>query len=334
MNGMNDLLTQTTQAMQTTASRFEQLALSMDSAGKNAADAMAEKLSTAVTSMESRQQLLNHQMSEFVEQIKTLVSQSQTETAEKLQQTLSKLGEQVVAVVGQLQDQARTSSEHQAEQSSRFADQSVQAVTGLSKEVENLVRQSVETSRALQESVNILTTSTADSIGRMNSGAELLYVASSDFAKAGQGVTASLSGSSAAIEKIRAAAGSLENAMQGTISILGDYKTSRDAFAMMVADLKTTILNAKKEAFMTSDLVEKLQAAAAQLGIAQRQSEEYLKGVSDVLTKTHEAFASNVEKTLNRGNAQFHTELSNAVNLLSAGIQDLGDTLESASAKR
>jgi predicted solute-binding protein len=122
--------------------------------------------------------------------------------------------------------------------------------------------------------------------------------------------------------------------MNGTIAVLADYKGSRDIFAMMVADLKATIQNAKKEAFMTSDLVEKLEAAASQLNTAERQSADYLKGISLVLTKAHEVFAENVEKTLSRGNAQFHTELSNAVNLLSAGIQDLGDMLETASAKR
>ena len=334
MQGMNDLLIQTTQAMQTTASRFEQLATSMDSAGKSAADAMAERLSGAVTSMEARQQVLNRQMAEFVEQIKALVSQSQTETGEKLQQTLSKLGEQVVSVVGQLQEQARNSSERQYEQSSRFADQTGQAVTGLSREVESLVRQSVEISRSLQGSVTVLTEATSDSISRMNAGAELLFVASSDFAKAGQGVSESLKGSSGAIDKIQAAASSLSNAMKDTMEILGDYRKNRDAFALMVADLKTTIQNAKKEAFMTSDVVEKLQAAASQLGNAQKQSEEYLKGISDVLTKAHEAFAANVEKTLHRGNSQFHVELSTAVNVLSAGIQDLGDMLENVSAKR
>jgi hypothetical protein len=81
-------------------------------------------------------------------------------------------------------------------------------------------------------------------------------------------------------------------------------------------------------------LVEKLQAAASQLGNAQKQSEDYLKGINDVLTKAHEAFATNVEKTLNRGNSQFHVELSTAVSLLSAGVQDLGDMLENVSAKR
>jgi hypothetical protein len=334
MQGMSDLLMQTTHAMQTTASRFEQLASSMDSAGKSAADAMAERLTAAVTSMEARQQLLNHQMSEFVEQIKTLVSQSQTETNEKLQQTLSKLGEQVVEVIGQLKEQARDSSERQHEQSAIFADQTGQAVTGLSREVENLVRQSVEVARSLQNSVTALTTATGDSISRMHSGAEILYVASSDFAKAGEGVTASINGSRTAIDKIHSATSLLNDAMNGTIAVLADYKGSRDVFAMMVADLKATIQNAKKEAFMTSDLVEKLEAAASQLNTAERQSADYLKGISLVLTKAHEVFAENIEKTLSRGNAQFHTELSNAVNLLSAGIQDLGDMLETASAKR
>jgi hypothetical protein len=334
MKGVSDLLLQTTEAMQSTASRFEQLATNMDSAGKSAADAMSERVTAAVTSMEARQQLLNHQMSEFVEQIRTLVSQSQTETSEKLQSTLSQLGEQIISVVGQLQEQAHVASERASEQGDRFANQTGQAISGLSREVELLLQRSSDISASLQASVNTLASSTSDSISRMNSGAELLYVASSDFANAGAGVTASLKGSSTAIEQIKAASASISHAMEGAVAVLADYRNNREAFANIVSDLKSTIQNAKKEAFMTSDLIEKLQAAASQLQGAQVQSEQYLKGVTEVLTKAHEAFASNVERTLQRGNSQFHTELSNAVNLLSAGIQDLGDTLETVSAKR
>jgi hypothetical protein len=334
MKGVSDLLLQTTEAMQNTASRFERLATNMDSAGKSAADAMSERLTEAVTSMEARQQLLNHQMSEFVDQIRTLVSQSQTETAEKLQSTLSQLGEQIISVVGQLQSQAHAASERASEQGDRFANQTGQAISGLSREVELLLKRSSDISASLQTSVNTLASSTNDSITRMNSGAELLYVASSDFAKAGVGVTASLSGSSAAIEQIKAASASISLAMEGAVSVLADYRNNREAFANIVSDLKSTIQNAKKEAFMTSDLIEKLQAAASQLQGAQVQSEQYLKGVTEVLTKAHEAFAASVERTLQKGNSQFHTELANAVNLLSSGIQDLGDTLETVSAKR
>jgi hypothetical protein len=278
MKGMSHLLMQTTQGMQETTSRFERLACSVDSAGKNVADAMA--------------------------------------------------------VVGQLHDQARTSAERHHEETARFADQTGATVMGLTKEVENLLRQSGETSRSLQGSVAAIGDVTRDAIVRMNSGAELLYVASREFAKAGEGVIASINGSSGAIDRIQAATHSLSSAMNGTVEVVAEYKRNREAFAMIVTDLKTTIQNAKKEAFMTSDLVEKLQGAASQLGLAQRQSEDYLRGINEVLTKAHEAFAVNIEKTLNRGNSQFHVELSTAVGLLSAGVQDLGDMFERVAANR
>jgi MotA/TolQ/ExbB proton channel family len=333
MNGISETLTQTTNAMEQTAIRIEQLASSLDAAGKNTTNAMAERWSDALSSTEARQQLMNRQTAEFVEQIRMQVSQSQKDNAEKLQQTLAKLAEQVVAVVGQLHEQSRASMERQREEGRRFVDQTGETVSGLSREVENLIRQSSETSRSLLGSIDSLAEATRDSISRMNKGAELLYVASSDFAKAGEIVTASMNGAGGAIERIQAATYSLSSAMNGTIGILDEYKQSRDAFATMVADLRATIQNARKEAFMTSDLVEKLEAAAAQLASAEKQSELYLAGVNDVLTRTHEAFAANLERTLNHGNARFHVELAKAVDLLSDGIRGLENAIEMVPAR-
>jgi hypothetical protein len=333
MHGISDLLGQTTQSMQAMANRFEQLATNMESAGKNTGNVMAQSLDGALAFMEARQQILNQQTCEYVEQMKGLVSHSQTESAETLRQTLSQLGEQVVAVVGQLHQQAEVSLERQREESRRFVDQTGETVGGLSREVENLIRQSSETSRSLLGSIDSLAEATHDSISRMSSGAELLYVASGDFAKAGQGVSASLNQASGAMDKIQAATQSLSSAMSGTIEVFEEYKKSRDAFAMMVADLKTTIQNAKKEAFLTSDLVQKLQGAAAQLANAERQSEAYLGSVNEVLAKAHASFAENVERTLNQGNSRFHIELAKAVDLLASGIRDLENAIEMVPAR-
>jgi hypothetical protein len=55
--------------------------------------------------------------------------------------------------------------------------------------MESLLRQSVETNKALQSTVASLASATDKAIAGMNSGAETLYVAASDFAKAGQGVS-------------------------------------------------------------------------------------------------------------------------------------------------
>jgi hypothetical protein len=201
-------------------------------------------------------------------------------------------------------------------------------VMNLSREVENLIRLSSETSRSLQCSITTLAEETRDSIGRMKSSAELVYAASSEFGKAGERLTARLDGSGNALEKIEAATHLLGVAMNSATEVLEDYKESRGVFARMIEDLKGTIQNAKKEAFMTSDLIERLGAAASQLGNAEKQSETYLLGINEVLSQAHEVFAQNVEKTLQRGNAQFHKELSEAVGLLSTGIRDLEAVLE------
>jgi len=334
MRGMSELLQQTSQAMMSTAAKFEQLAVNMDSAGKSAVASMGERLNEAIASMETRQQMLNKQMGEFVEQIRAMVAESQTQASQKLQETLSKLGDQVAGVVGQLEAQAQaTAASHQV-QSDRISKQAGDAVASLSGQVENLIAQSLETSRSLQVSVAGLSKSTNEAIAGLNSGAETLYVAASDFAKAGQGVAETMKVSSAAVEQIHAASQTLSTANIATQQMLQDYGKTRDVFALMVSELKSTIETAKKEASMTADIVAQFQAASAQLRTAQKQSEEYLKGISEVLAKAHQSFAENVERTLRQGNGQFHQELSQAVGLLSGSIKNLGDMLDDLPPKK
>ena len=56
--------------------------------------------------------------------------------------------------------------------------------------------------------------------------------------------------------------------------------------------------------------------------------------VSDVLTKAHESFAQNVERSLREGNRQFQGELASAVQLLSGAIKNLGDLVDDLPTKR
>jgi ABC-type transporter Mla subunit MlaD len=168
----------------------------------------------------------------------------------------------------------------------------------------------------------------------MNSGAETLYVAASDFAKAGNGVAETMRTSSAAIETIKVAAGQLSLATNAAKGILDDYSRSRDTFAKMVSDLKLTIENGKRDASMTSEFIGRIEAATTQLAKAQRQSEDYLKGVTEVLVKAHESFAQNVERTLREGNRKFQGELSQSVELLSGAIKNLGDVLDAVPSRK
>lgn len=328
MNGTSELLRETSESMKTTALQFGQLAASMDAAGKNTVDAMGEKLGKALDGMEARQQAMNSQMAAFVEQIRALVGESQTQSSRKLQEVLTSVGDQVAGVVAELRRQAEASAESHGQRQERFESATGAAIGSLSEQMERLLGQSVETNKSLQDTVARLAAATDKAIAGMNSGAETLYVAASDFAKAGQGVSDTMKASTAAVEAIKGASGQLTLATDGARSLFADYGKTRDTFALMVTELKQTIENAKREASMTSEIIAKIEAAATQLGAAEKESEEYLRGVSEVLVKAHDSFAENVERTMREGNRAFQGELSSAVQLLSGAIKNLGDALD------
>ncbi len=148
MQVVGDLLTQITKGGQENCAGFQRLASSMDSAGSN------------------------------LEQIRTLTSQSQAEIGEMLRRTVSSLGEQVLRAVEEVKRQARTSDGFQHEERARVAGQAGAAVTGLSREVQTLIYQSLEINRSLQGSIASFSGATGDSINRMNAGADLIYSAS------------------------------------------------------------------------------------------------------------------------------------------------------------
>ncbi|CAM2148241.1 MotA/TolQ/ExbB proton channel family protein [Pararobbsia alpina] len=334
MAGMSELMVKASESMQAAAIQFGQLAANMSAAGTDTVDAMGERLGKALEAMDARQATMNTQMGAFVEQIKALVSESQTESSQKLKDTLTAVGDQVAGVIEQLRKQAEEAAESQGERHMRFEQTTGQAIGSLSSQVEQLLAQSMETNKSLQNTVASLAQATDKAISGMNSGAETLYVAASDFAKAGQGVSETMKASVVATEAIKAASTQLTTSTDGARAIFADYAKTRDTFALMVAELERTFENAKRDASMTSEIIGRIETAAQQLAIAQKQSEEYLQGVSEVLVKAHESFRENVERTLRDGNRQFQSELSSSVQLLSGAIKNLGDVVDDIPARR
>ncbi|MBF0383553.1 MAG: hypothetical protein HQL69_21235, partial [Magnetococcales bacterium] len=314
--------------IQETMEKFASLASSMDTAGKGTVEAMGEQLNGAISSMEKRQQVMNMQMGKFVNKIKDQVEFSQSESSGKVKETLDAVGEQVVGVVAELSRQAEKSAEDQGNRQEQFQESTEKAVSAISSQMETLLTQSVETNRSLQNTVEKLSQATNKTISDLNNGAETLFVAASDFAKAGQGVSETMQASSEAVSDIKIVAGTLATASSTTREVVADYSRTRDSFATMVSEFKSVAENAKREASVASEFVSRIESATEQLGTAQRQSEDYLEGINEVLVKVHESFSENVERTMRDGNRQFQQELRDAVNMVSAAVKDLGDTLD------
>lgn len=333
LSGMNEVLQNTSLAIQSAASKFDDLAANLENAGKGATDAMADQLEQIISKMEARQETMNVHMAEFVTQIQSMVKDSQSETVQQTQALLMELGERTASLVGSLQEQGQKAAETHEIRQTKMAEHSKETLDQLANQVSDLTDSVRGATESMRNAVGQLATTTRENLDRMNTGAEKLNIASIHLTQGIDGMSTVVEKVSGTTDKLNLAANALNGATQSSMQVINDYRIARDTFANIVSDLKLTVENAKREASMTSDLISSMGVAADKLGAARQEAESYLEGVTEVLGETHKAFAENVERTLQHGNAQFHKELAEAVSLLKGAIQDLGDTLDSVVTK-
>lgn len=330
ITGINSLQQQTIDALQSAVATLERMAADVGAEGQRSTAAMAEQLAESVAAAESRQRIMNEQLGEFVEQMRQIGAQSQNEAQERLQATLSELSERMSRVIDGLSTQVRSATEASAQQQ--------QALTARS---ENLVGQFGEQAVAMVDGVNravgemkaaviAMRNTTGDAMSKLNNGADTLYLAAKDFAKAGQGVTATLDKSASLAGQLTQSAGSVASATKGLSGMLADYNAARDSMIAMVGSLQLLVEQVQRDASMSGDVIARIEAATEKLTAAQKEAEDYLGKVSEVIGTAHESFSDGMVKAVGEANREFHQALSDSVKLLREGIQELESTLDAA----
>ena len=333
LSGMKEVLREVVSSLQTTVARFTDLAINIDSAGQNAANAMAGRVEAVLKSLEERHERTNASLTEFVNQLREMTKDSQNATSQKLAEMLANIEESVTSILKGIEQRERDISDNHSQQQKALSDRSEKMFDGLSGNVTGLLEKITEMTAAMQASVTRMQQVTTEAIGRMNSGAENLVLAADEFSEAAKAADAVVKGASPISERLAVVAGSLIDAAKTAQDAISSYRETRDALSTMVGDLKSTIEAAKREASVTNDLVSSIERASKQLTITQRDMEEYLAGISRVLAESHSSFAEGMTKTLGEANTGFQQQLSTATSLLSSTIKDLQDAFESIPGK-
>lgn len=266
---------------------------------------------------------------ELLDNLKKHFQNAQSEAASSTTALLSQLGEATQNLVKSLQDQGNKAQLDHTQRMSDLVEKITTALGQNHSQVSRLTELVTESSNAMRDSIGRLQTSTNSNIEKMGSGAELLHGASIRLTENLSAVKASTEGLGTNAKQLVDASSNLSNALSAMQHALSDQKSVRDAIGLMVADLKNTVENAKKDAKLSTELVANLERASGQLQKAQTDAGKYLSGVSEVLAKVHSEFATQLKATLNEGNKAFQSELAQATSHLKGAIQDLGDVLDS-----
>lgn len=270
----------------------------------------------------------DEQMRSLMAQMKTGMDKAQGDSVDATARLLSQLGDTTGNLVKDLQAQANSAQQAHAERQAELATQTAELLNRQGEQVSHLGVVVQQASTAMREAIERLQSTTNTNVERMGLGAERLLGASTTLSDNLGNMKTASDGLSTIADKLTASAGTLSSALAATEQSLGDQKAVRDALTAMVTDLRSTVENAKREASMTSELVDGLQIASQRLTEAQRSADTYLEGVTEVMGEAHGAFAKQMEVTLREGNRVFHEELAHATGLLKGAIQDLGDVLD------
>ncbi len=334
LNGLNVLMQETTASMRETRDRFAELVNSLSTAGRSAGEAMTEQLTRAMEQAEQRQRDMNNQMREFVEQIRDLVAHSQNATSANLHAVLDSIGQKMTQVMDNLSTQQSMMEEETLRRQQSIAGQAQTAMSDLGTQVTALTAQTSQAILAMKESITAIRNITADSVEKMNGAAETLYVAASDFSKAGTGVSGVFERASQVAEKLSSTATSLDAAAKTVQSAVSAYDKTRSELTGTIEILRGIIDSAKRDATVSRELVAQLEAAADKFNIVQKQTETYLDNVSGVLTRTFEDFSGSMKKSLSHARSEFDLSLANAVEMLRSTIDGLEEYLSQLPQKR
>ncbi len=265
----------------------------------------------------------------LLENLKNHFQDSQSETSSTTSTLLAQLGEATQSLVKSLQDQSNQSQLDHTHRMSDLVEKITTALNQNNAQVSLLTEAVTESSSAMRDSIAKLQTSTNSNIEKMGTGAEMLHSASIKLTENLSAVKASTEGLGSNAKQLVDASNTFGIALSSIQHALEDQKSVRDAISLMVANLKDTFENAKKDAKLTAELVSNLERASGQLQKAQIDAGKYLTGISEVLAKVHSEFATQLKATLTEGNKAFQSELAQATSHLKGAIQDLGDVLDS-----
>ena len=328
ISGLNELNQQTARSIQEAVGTLQTLVANIEASSQRSADAMAQRMAEAVEKMEARQEAMNAQSASFIEQIRQLVASSQSETNQKLQATLETIGSQMANMLATLSESQKQVFESNRVREESMTDRARNAVSSMSESVEAVVKELGEATTQMAQSVTTLTQATTSSVDKMNAGAELIGAASRNFASAGERVSNVMGQAASVSSRLSETSGGLTSGAAALQEVLKDYRLQREAVSQLVAELRATVEAARREAALTGDVLARIESSTTRLGAAQKQADEYLDGVSKVLGEAHTSFATEVKRTLDKANTEFHTKLTLAVSMLSSAIDDLGLTIQ------
>ncbi len=328
MNGINEQMQRSMAAMGSVQTSLQALVQDIQKANDNATTQMSDKLAAAMRTASDNQQQLTQQMTQFVTDFRSLVAEEQRKSKDAMNETIVGLLSEVGKSIASMEASRKSASEEDASRTKGLTDQTGQMVSGLSANVEELLRVVSEQVLKTQESIDAIRDVSIRAVDGMNQGALTIGSAAQRFETAGSSVTRALDDSAAFIEQVKASSNALQAASLAVNNGFEKYDATRKTVDSQVLALAGLIDSAKREAGVSQQLIEGVESSVKALRTAEEDSRRNLSAVNDQLVSAFEIFGNSLVSQVQRVVGETDKNISVLSNQLTGVVQELAQFMQ------
>lgn len=328
INGINEQMQRSMAAMGSVQTSLQALVQDIQKANENAATQMSDKLAAAMQTASENQQLLTQQMTQFVTDFRSLVAEEQRKSKDAMNETIAGLLSEVGKSIASMEASRKSASEEDATRTKVLTDQTGQMVSGLSANVEELLRAVSDQVLKTQESINAIRDVSMRAVDGMNQGALTMGSAAQRFETAGSSVTRALNDSATFIEQVKASSNALQAASLAVNNGFEKYDATRKTVDSQVLALTGLIESAKREAGVSQQLIEGVESSVKALRAAEEESRRNLSAVNDQLVSAFETFGNSLVGQVQRVVGETDKNISVLSSQLIGVVQEMTQFLQ------
>lgn len=265
-----ELQANTLKSLETTIAAFQDMSRTMESTAKSATQSMVEDLRAGM-------------------------SRAQEETSANMNELFSKLGLEVANAIVALQRQSEATTKAALEQQEKLSEGAQSYVESLTTEA----RAQTQAMEAASESMRGAGSDVADAVERIVEGMTgLISGAAQEIIRSGKGFTEIFEKSATLHRDLNKTASSIAASSKDIGTVVSDYRNARETMQSIVEFMRKAAETARGDASLTSEVVTRIEEAAAKLIAVQGQADDHLSKLDSVLSQAHGSFSTQLLETI------------------------------------
>jgi hypothetical protein len=323
IQNINSAIQKSSDSMLMVQEAMTKLITDISGAGQKAASEMSAKMEESMARSALAQEQMNQQLRSFVEELRNLILEQQSQTKQAMDETMKKILEELEKSISIVSAEREAQATNDKDRAKRLVDETQGIYSGLTDNVTQLMEQVKNVSSKTEENISAIQNVATAAISGMNDGALVMREAAEKFTKAGDSVSDVFDKSRAVTGQLEQTAATLQLASASVRTAFEKYDSTRESVQNYVLQLQSLVENAKKEAGLSSQMLSDLERILGALQTAERQSTDYLNQVNSVLEGSFQKFGQEMVAQVEALKTSSDSLLTGSLSALEGAVQSM-----------